>query len=184
MRPAGCPVGSWLCASSVAFHVTSRSMRRLRAGGDEGAGVGEGTSGRGPQRGVGTLAGPCGDDAEGAAGQPLLQVGRGRDADDEPFHGEQPDEADGDRRGLVGEQGAETGAGGTEQGGGGDAAGHDPSDVGGGREGDVAGRKATGRRRRGSRRTRRRRAGRRARRARGLWPSGAARGEARRAECW
>ena len=59
--------GSWLCAWA---YLPSRDVaidEAPRAGGDECAGVGDGTSGRGPQRGVGTLAGPPGDDAERTA---------------------------------------------------------------------------------------------------------------------
>ena len=59
--------GSWLCAWA---YLPSRDVaidEAPRAGGDECAGVGDGTSGRGPQRGVGALAGPPGDDAERTA---------------------------------------------------------------------------------------------------------------------
>jgi hypothetical protein len=59
--------GSWWCAWA---YVPSRDVaidEAPRAGGDERAGVGDSTSGRGPQRGVSTLAGPPGDDAEHTA---------------------------------------------------------------------------------------------------------------------
>ena len=62
-----------------------------------------------------------GERGEGVARQPALNAGDGDDADDESFHGEQPDQADGDRPGLVGDEGAEAGAGGTERRTGGDA---------------------------------------------------------------
>ena len=60
--------GSWWCAWA---YVPLRDVaidEAPRAGGDERAGVGDGTSGRRPQRGVGILADPLGDDAEGTAG--------------------------------------------------------------------------------------------------------------------
>src|SRR5918994_542136 len=60
--------GSWLCAWTYRPSRDVAIDEAPRAGGDERAGVGDGTSGRGPQRGVGSLAGPPGDDAEGTAG--------------------------------------------------------------------------------------------------------------------
>ena len=85
-------------------------------------GVGDRASGGGPELETGVRAAAAfGERGEGAAGQPALNGGGGGEADDESFHGEQPDQADGDRGGLVDDEGAETGTGGTEQRTGGDA---------------------------------------------------------------
>src|SRR5215211_7030823 len=92
------------------------------AGGDDGGGVGDRASGGGPELETAAQAAAAfGERGEGTARQPALDGGGGREADDESFHGEQPDEADGDRGGLVADERAETGAGSTEQRTGGDA---------------------------------------------------------------
>ena len=94
-------------------------------------------------------AAALGDGGEGSAGQPALDGGGGGEADDESFHGEQPDEADGDRGGLVGDEGAETGAGGTEQRAGGDATDQHLGDIDGPGQGQRLWRRARGWRRPG-----------------------------------
>src|SRR5215218_2561061 len=92
------------------------------AGGDDRGGVGDRASGGRPELEKRVRAAAAfGERGEGAAGQPALNGGGGAEADDESFHGEQPDEADGDRGGLVADEGAETRAGSTEQRTGGDA---------------------------------------------------------------
>ena len=78
-----------------------------------------------------------GDGGEGAPRQPLLEGGGRGEADDESFDGEQPDEADGDRRGLVGDQGAETGAGRAEERTGGDTTDQHLGDIDGPGQGDA-----------------------------------------------
>src|SRR5215213_9883945 len=92
------------------------------AGGDDRGGVGDRASSGGPElENRVRSAAAFGERGEGAAGQPALNGGGGAEGDDESFHGEQPDEADGDGAGLVADEGAEAGAGDTEQRAGGDA---------------------------------------------------------------
>ena len=101
-------------------------------------GVGDRASGGGPELETGVrTAAAFGERGEGAARQPALNGGDGGEADDESFHGEQPDEADGDRGGLVADEGAETGAGGTEQRTGGDATDQHVGDIDGPGQGNA-----------------------------------------------